>query len=58
MARPTNTCDRCGRYAIGADARRLAILVNGGVSVERKLCLRCLDHVLDALTVACRKVTG
>ena len=56
MAR-VDTCTRCGTHENIAPTRRLAILIDGGVSVERKLCLRCLDHVLDALTVACRKVT-
>lgn len=56
MAR-VDTCTRCGVHENIGQNRRLAILIDGGVSVERKLCLRCLDNVLAAITVACRRVT-
>ena len=57
MAEPIRTCTRCGVHENIGDVRRLALLLDGRLSVERRLCLRCLDLVLAAVTDACRKVT-
>lgn len=53
-------CQRCGLHgnlAIGG-LRRLALLLDGGVSAERTLCPRCLELVLGAVTDAMRRLAA
>ncbi len=46
MDTPARRCDRCG-YAVGV--RRVLLLVDGRAVRECRLCLRCLDPVLDSI---------
>ena len=52
------SCDRCGVHPNIGLNRRLSLLLDGGLSVERVLCLRCLDLVLAAIGDACRRVAA
>ena len=47
-------CDRCG-IARPGELRRLGIAVNGRITAERDLCLRCVDFALEAAGAALRR---
>lgn len=40
------SCDNCGRCVTPAPAR-VAVVVEGRISAERRLCTACLRHIVD-----------